>query len=237
MAGNVSNWVETTNVTSYGGRKTVTYFLCQDKAALLYLINMGCIELNVWLSHVPTILVPNYAVIDIDPGNLAFSKVISSARIIQRLFEKLEIESFCKTSGGRGIHIYLATDGKAAFSDCQKFAELVGKFLKIEMPGNTSLDRSPLVRRDKIYIDALQNRKGQTMASIYCVRPRVGGTVSTPIKRSGLTTKLDPAKFTLKTIPARLAKGGDLWAKINNVQHDILALNKILAGIIEGRKS
>lgn len=232
VAGSVPGWVSTTHLPAYGGTKTVTYLLCQDVDTLLYMINMGCIELNPWLSRVPSITKPDFAVIDIDPGTRPFSDVIKGAQIVRGLFEKLGVESFCKTSGGRGIHIFVPTDGTVEFSECQSFAESVGSYLCKKLPAISSTESSPLVRRDKLYIDALQNRKGQTMASVYAVRPRPGAPVSTPIAWNELTKNLDPLEFTLKTIRTRLEKKGDLWAPLLKCGNNIRKLNKELAKLL-----
>lgn len=225
VSGSVPGWMETTHISAYAGTKTVTQLLVQNSESLLYLVNMGCIEINTWLSHVPTIMTPDFAVIDIDPGSLGFEYVIQGAKIIQKLLDQLEAVSFCKTSGSRGIHIYLPTKNKdLSFAECQKFAELVGQYLVNKLPHLASTDRSPLKRRDKLYVDALQNRKGQTMASPYSVRPRPGATVSTPIAWKELTSKLDPMKFTIKTVPQRVAKIGDLWADMFKQTNDIKKL-------------
>lgn len=226
VAGSVPGWIATTNVPAYGGTKTVTYLLCQNQETLLYMVNMGCIELNPWLSRISDLTKPDYAVIDIDPGTRPFSDVILGAKVVRRLLETLHVEAFCKTSGGRGIHIYVPTDRMAEFSDCQKFAQLVGLYLNQALPEISSIKTSPLLRRDKLYIDTLQNRKGQTMAAVYAVRPRPGAPVSTPIMWSELTAKLDPAAFTLKTVRRRLDKKGDLWSSMFKVKYDIRQLTK-----------
>lgn len=232
VAGSVPGWISTVHVPAYGGTKTVTYLLCQNRETLLYMVNMGCIEVNPWLSRISDLTKPDYAVIDIDPGTRPFSDVIMGAQVVRELLEELNIQAFCKTSGGRGIHIYIPTDRTAEFADCQKFAEYVGIYLNRSLPAISSIKTSPLLRRDKLYIDTLQNRKGQTMASVYSVRPRPGATVSTPIAWSELTAKLDPSAFTLKTIRKRLDKKGDLWAPMSKIQYDIRKLKKKLERIL-----
>lgn len=233
VTGSVPGWIATTHVASYQGQKTVTYLLCQDIDTLRYLVNIGCIEINAWLSRLPDLTKPDYAVIDIDPGNLRFEEVIKAAKVIQKLFEEIESYSFCKTSGSRGLHIYLPTNGQAEFSACQKFAELVGQYLHKKLPAISSIERSPLQRRNKIYIDALQNRKGQTMACVYSVRPRPGAPVSTPIAWREVNHQLNPAKFTLQTVPKRLDKLGDLWANMFAKVNDIEKLSNRLKEILE----
>ena len=232
VAGSVPGWVSTTHVSAYGGTKTVTYLLCQNQETLLYMVNMGCIELNPWLSRVSDLTKPDYAVIDIDPGTRPFSDVILGAQVVRDLLETLNVEGFCKTSGSKGIHIFIPTDRTVEFFECQKFAEAVGIYLNRALPEITSTKTSPLLRRDKLYVDTLQNRKGQTMASVYAVRPRPGATVSTPIAWNELTGKLDPSAFTLKTVRKRLDKKGDLWAPIFREKYDIRKLMKQLQKIL-----
>ncbi len=221
VAGSIPAWMATTHVDAYQGKKTVTHLMIQDLDSLLYVVNLGCIELNPWLSSVPHLHSPDFVVIDIDPGQLEFSYVIKAAKFIQRLLERIGAHSFCKTSGGRGLHIYLPLDKEASFEQTQAFAKSVGVFCEASSPILFSNVRAPLLRQKKIYVDALQNRRGQTMASVYSVRPRLGAPVSMPIKWSELGSKLDPGKFNLKTAIRRLDKVGDLWGgffeKTNNI--------------------
>lgn len=232
VAGSVPGWIETTHVAAYGGTKTVTYLLCQNADTLLYMVNMGCIEINPWLSRIPNLTKPDFAVVDIDPGTRPFSDVIEGALVVKKLFEKLGVKAVCKTSGSKGVHIFVPTDGKVEFSECQQFAEYVGKYMERALPEISSTKSSPLVRRDKLYIDALQNRKGQTMAAAYSVRPRAGALVSTPIAWSELNQKLDPTVFTLRTVRERVKKKGDLWAPVLKEKNDIRALNKALEKLL-----
>jgi bifunctional non-homologous end joining protein LigD len=119
--------------------------------------------------------------------------------------------AFVKTSGASGIHICVPIKGLYDFVTCRRFAELVCLVVNKEMPQNTSLERSPAKRRGKIYLDYMQNRTGATLAAAYCVRPRSGATVSTPLLWHEVRPGLYPGMFHIKNMQGRLQKVGDLW--------------------------
>jgi bifunctional non-homologous end joining protein LigD len=204
--------ISTERVFSASSGRTINYVLCQDKWALLYMVNLGCIELNPWLSRRQNLENPDYVVIDLDPDGNPFKDVVKVARAVHAVLEKVGAESFCKTSGSSGLHICIPTDGKYGFDVGRLFAENVCKVVQAELPKLTSVDRNPAKRRGRIYLDFLQNRRAQTLAAPYCVRPRPGATVSTPLKWSEVKAGLSPEAFTIQTLPSRLKKLGDLWA-------------------------
>ncbi len=115
VTGFAPQWAKTKDLPSYGGAKTVSYLICNDIETLMFLINMGCIEINSWLSRIPHILEPDFAVLDLDPGKLGFDSVIKVAKRVRVILDELELESFPKTSGSRGLHIYIPVTGERHF--------------------------------------------------------------------------------------------------------------------------
>ena len=212
MASTAPKWAKTVNVASAHKNAYVTYMVCNEIDTLLFMANLGCIELNAWLSRTTNLERPDYAVIDIDPGKLKFDAVVKAALEVRKLLDKYELPSFCKTSGGRGIHIYIPTKVPCDFELTRTFAANVGELLHQKLPEMTGTNRNPGTRQFKIYIDALQNRRGQTMATVYSLRPQPGAPVGMPIRWDEINLKLDPSKFNIKTALQRLDKVGDLWS-------------------------
>jgi DNA ligase D-like protein (predicted polymerase)/DNA ligase D-like protein (predicted 3'-phosphoesterase) len=214
MTGFLPRRISRVNVYSESVKKTLHYFVCNDKWALLYLINMGCIELNPWLSRTESMEKPDYVVIDLDPDENPFDDVIRVAKGVKKVLDSIGVKSYCKTSGGTGLHICIPTGAKYDYETCRLFAEDICKIVQRMFPKFTSLDRSPGKRRKKIYLDFLQNRRGQTLAAPYCVRPRPRAPVSTPLEWSEVKAGLKPEDFTIKNILKRLKRVGDLWAPL-----------------------
>ena len=217
------SWVKHIPLYSDSVKKEIDYILCNDKATLLYLANLGCIEINPWHSRVKTLDNPDYIIIDIDPSdNNTFNQVIEAANAVKGILDKAGALSICKTSGASGLHIYVPLGKKYDYDQARDFANLVCMMANQLIPEFTTLERSLTKRsRDKIYLDYLQNRKGQTIACVYSLRPKQGATVSTPLDWSEVKQGLTPKDFTIKTIHERLKKTGDLFAPILNSKNAI----------------
>lgn len=210
----VPAWIKSEKIFSDSNREHINYLICNDKATLLYMANLGCIEINPWNSRVPDIHNPDWLVIDLDPEDIAFKEVVKAAHVVRKVFDKMEIESYCKTSGATGLHIYIPLAAKYDYDIVKTFAQLIAQMAHTELPATTSIERSPSKRQKRVYLDFLQNRRGQTLAAPYSVRPKPGATVSTPLKWTEVNDKLDPRSFTIKTIFDRLNKAGDLWKPV-----------------------
>ncbi|HBA87290.1 MAG TPA: DNA ligase D [Geobacter sp.] len=204
-------WVATREIYSKHVGKNIKFFICQDEATLVYMANLGCIEINPWLSRLQTLGFPDYLVIDLDPEDISFGKVIETAVAVRRVLDKAGAVSFPKTSGATGIHIYVPLGAQYDYDSAEGFAKVVATLAHQQVPDFTSLLRSPKKRQKKVYLDFLQNKAGQTLAAPYSIRPRPGATVSTPLRWEEVKPGLDPRQFTIATMPARLEKLGDLF--------------------------
>jgi bifunctional non-homologous end joining protein LigD len=224
-------WVETAEFIADG--KRVRSVLCQDEATLVYLANLGCIELNPWNSRVGTLDSPDYAVLDLDPEDVSFDSVIETAQAIRKVLDRIGVESRCKTSGKRGLHIYIPFGARHGHDQAKHFAELIANVVNARLPAVTSLVRSPRSRQGRVYLDYLQNGKGKTLAGAYSVRPYPGATVSTPLKWTEVRRGLDPAAFTMKTMPKRLGTVGDLWKPVLGPGIDLPASLERLASLLK----
>lgn len=204
-------WVKTVAIHSTSKGGTVTYLICQNEATLAYIANLGCIEVNPWNARVTSPKHPDYAVIDLDPEGVPFSRAIEVATVVRGIFEEAGVNSVCKTSGARGLHIYVPLGAKYTHTQVRQFVEVIASIVQQALPHLVSTVRSPKKRQGKVYIDYLQNRYAQTMVAPYSVRPRPGAPVSTPLEWKEVRRGLDPKKFTIRTIGKRLDSHGDLF--------------------------
>lgn len=209
-------WVKKYKMFSESADKEINYIVCNDRPTLLYLANLGCIEINPWNSRLKKIDNPDYLVIDIDPSEKnTFSQVVETANVIKDLLDKAGAVSFPKTSGATGIHVYVPLGAKYSYEQAKDFTHLIATLAQEQLPAFTSLERTLSKRgKNKIYIDYLQNRKGQTLSCVYSLRPKPGATVSTPLEWKEVKAGLHPTDFTIKNIMGRIKKKGDLFAGV-----------------------
>lgn len=230
----IPEWLHTEKQYSKSNEAYLDYLICDNEAALVYIANLGCIEINPWHSTFDKPDHPDYLIMDLDPGNIGFKEVVRTALKIRDICTEIGIETFCKTSGATGLHVYIPLKKRYTYDEIKLFGELLATAVQQQLPDTTSIERTVSKRSDKIYIDFLQNRKGQTIASAYSVRPKPGATVSTPLEWTEVNERLDPKAFTIYTIFDRLKEKGDLWKKVLGKGADIgKALGK-LEKIMEG---
>lgn len=208
------SWIKTAKIYSKSNNAYINYLICNDAATLIYMANLGCIEINPWHSTYKNPDYPDYTMLDLDPGDISFKEVVNTALVIKELCDELKIDCFCKTSGATGLHIYIPMGAKYTYDEVKLFTELLATMAHQRLPNVTSIERKVAKRSDKIYIDYLQNRKGQTIASAYSVRPQPEATVSTPLLWTEVTHDLTPQMFTIHNMEKRLNTVGDLWKGI-----------------------
>jgi bifunctional non-homologous end joining protein LigD len=228
-------WVQTVELTSETDGKTAQSVLCQDEATLLYLANLGCIELNPWNSRVGTLDRADYLLLDLDPEGIAFNRVVEAAQAIRKLLQQAGVESCCKTSGKRGLHVYVPLGAQYSHDQAKHFAELIARIVNRQLPDTTSLVRMPSGRQQRVYLDYLQNGKGKTLAAPYSVRPNPQATVSTPLKWTEVRRGLDPSRFTIRTVAKRLDAMGDLWKPVLGPGVDLPQALSQLAWLVNKR--
>ena len=205
------DWVETVAVASGSVGKNARYVLCQDAASLLYLANLGCIELDPWHSRVGTLDYPDYLMIDLDPEAVPFARVVEAAQAVRMMLDWAGARTLCQTSGKRGLHVVVPLGARYDHEQAGQFAELVAKLVHQHLPDSTSVLRSPALRQGRVYLGFLQNRRGQTLVAPYSARPPPGATASAPLRWREVNRRLDPATFTIRTMLRRLDRVGDLW--------------------------
>ena len=213
---NAPSWIKKIDIHSASNNKMIHYIMCNDLPSLLYIANLGCIEMNPWFSTIIKIDKPDYMVIDIDPSEKNnFNQVIETALVVKSILDKAGAESYCKTSGATGLHVFVPMGSKYDFVQVKNFAHLIATLTVEQLPQTTTLVRSLSKRaNNKIYIDYLQNRSGQTLACAYSLRPKPGAPVSTPLLWTEVKSGLNPLEFNIKNIHKRLEKIGDPFAPI-----------------------
>lgn len=223
------HWIETLKVHSKSKEDTIEYLLCQNEATLLYMANLGCIEINPWISKKESLESPDYTVIDLDPSSKnTFEEVIEVAQAVKEVLDMGGVKGYCKTSGSSGLHIYLPLEPGYSYDEARDFTKLLCYYVQELVPNITSMERSVKKRNDKIYLDFMQNRKGQTLAAPYCARPKPGATVSTPLSWEEVKSGLKMKDFTIKTVPERIDKRGDLFKGVLHDKNNIeLILSKL----------
>lgn len=207
----VPDWIQTITIHSESEGRDAVYLLCQDEATLVYMANMGCLEINPWHSRIGHLDKPDFMVLDIDPLDVPFSEVVRTAIATREVLADAGAKGFCKTSGATGLHIYVPLGAQYSYEQSTQFARLVNLLVHTRLPKSTSIERNPEKRRGKVYLDYLQNSRGQTLVAPYCLRPRKGAPVSTPLMWTEVDEKLNPTVFTIKTTARRLKQVGDLW--------------------------
>lgn len=227
---NTPEWVKTAPIVSEGKGKKIDYFIANDRATLLYLTNLGCIDHNPWSSRAGSIENPDYIFFDLDPTDgTRFATAVKVGKILMGILEKAEMAAFAKTSGATGIHIFLPVQPRYTYEQARTFVQAVSALVDAKHPGLLTFERSVAKRpRGRILIDAHQNSEGQSLASVYSVRAFPRAPVSTPVQTNELDSKLLPEKWNVKSLDRRLEKIGDLWANFWKQRQELEPAVKLL---------
>lgn len=232
LSGIGPSWLQKHSIYSTANEENEEYLICNNAATLTFMISLGAIEINPWSSRVGHLEKPDWAVIDLDPEDIPFFEVIKTAQVAKAVLDKIGAKAFLKTSGATGLHIYIPFEARYTYEQIKNLTHLIVMVINKEIPEITSLERLPKNRQHKIYLDYLQNSRGQTLAAPYAVRPRPGAPVSTPLAWSELKSDLNPADFNIKTILSRLEKKGDLFQGILTEKNDFSRLLKEVEKIL-----
>jgi bifunctional non-homologous end joining protein LigD len=191
--------------------RTITAPLVNDELALLWMVNMACIDLNTWYSRVDKPNRPDFVLFDLDPAEGAgFEEVIQVTLLVKDVLDALGLVGFPKTSGSDGMHVLVPVQRRHTYAETREFAEIVAGTLARTHQGLVTTEWTKAKRRG-VLIDANQNGEGKTIASVYSVRPRAGAPVSTPLRWDEVRAGLDPFAFTIDAVLARVERDGDLF--------------------------
>ncbi|MCL6450111.1 MAG: non-homologous end-joining DNA ligase [Acetobacteraceae bacterium] len=229
------DWVASVPFLSPSTGRVVRYCLCPDAATLAWLGSQACLEIHPWLSRTSSPSEPDFAVLDIDPAPPAgFAEARRLALALGGLLERLKLSSALKTSGATGLHIYVPLLPGHTYPGVREFVRRVAVLLYRTFPRMVTLERTVRRRAGRVYLDYLQNVRGKTLVAPYGVRPLPGAPVSTPITWQELI-RVDPAGFTLSTVPARVRAVGDLFAPALGLGHRLDFALLPIGGLEPGR--
>lgn len=195
----------------------------EDLSGVVGLVQAGTLELHPWGASLPDLERPDRLVMDLDPGaGIAWPQMAAAAREVRDRLAAAGLESFLKTSGGRGLHVVAPLSGNAGWDEAKAFTKALARAMEADSPDRYLARSVKDDRQGRIFVDYLRNTRGQTAVAPYSTRARAGATVSTPLDWSELTPDLDPAAFTVETVPMRLRKGGrDPWPDIGSVRQSL----------------
>ncbi len=231
VTGKVPGWIETFPYhSSVDGDKN--FLVVSNEASLLYVVSLACIEVNPWSSTVEKPDNPDWCIIDLDPDKKnTFDEVIVTAQVTKTILEAAGINSYCKTSGSTGIHIYFPLAAKYTYEESKEFARIIATKVNNELPELTSIERIVSNRNGKMYVDFLQNRPQATLAAPYSVRPKPGATVSMPLHWDEVKKGLKIADFTIKNAIERMRTHGDIFKPVLGKGINMKAALKKLEGL------
>jgi bifunctional non-homologous end joining protein LigD len=213
----IPSWIPTRQFQTWpreGGSRLVDFPLVNSADALLWMVQMHCIDMNAWYSRVDKPDRPDFVLFDLDPpeGD-AFPLCVRVAHLIHTALEELDLRSYVKTSGADGIHVLVPIARRSGYDDTYEFAELLARRLEAEHPGEVTTEWLKK-KRSGVLVDHRQNGHGKTIASVYSVRPKPGAPVSTPLAWDELTEKIRPRDFTMAVALERVARLGDLFEPV-----------------------
>jgi bifunctional non-homologous end joining protein LigD len=214
------DWIPTRTFRTWprgekGATRLVDFALVNEPAALLWMVQMHCIDMNAWYSRVDKPERPDFVLFDLDPpeGEDGFPMAVRVAHLIRAELERLELEGHVKTSGSDGIHVLVPIARRSGFDETYEFAELLSRRLERQHPGEVTTEWLKK-KRSGVLLDHRQNGHGKTIASAYSVRPKPGAPVSTPLRWEELTEEIRPRDFSMQVALERVGRDGDLFEPV-----------------------
>ncbi len=212
--------VPTKAVFSKSANRAVHYVVGGSKKTLLTLVNLGCLAIHVMNCRVRSMKQPDWLAFDLDPSSGKFADAARAGVLLHGILEELKLRSYPKTSGGRGLHVFLPLRPGLTQEGARSFAAAIGRDMAKREPRLVTVEQAKSKRRGRVFIDTLRNAFGQTVAAPYSVRHRPHAPVSVPMDWDEVDPKLDPARFTIRTIERRLA-GRNPWADFWKVRQNL----------------
>jgi bifunctional non-homologous end joining protein LigD len=233
----VPGWVRTERIYSKDAQRDIDYFIVNDAETLAYVVNLGTIPLHLWASRLGTLDRPDWLVLDLDPKGAPFTDVVRVAQALHGILDELELPSYVKTSGATGLHILVPLGARYSHDESRNFARLLA-LLGVEATPEIATIARPLVARGgKVYVDFGQNGHGRTIVAPYSARPLPGATVSCPLRWDEVTPELEPARFTLGTLPGRFIRNADPLAPVLRGSIDMAAAIARIERRVRARRS
>ena len=224
------DWIPTRQFRTWpraGESRLVDFALVNSPEALLFMVQNNCIDMNAWYSRVDKPDRPDFVLFDLDPPDGGFELAIEVAHLIHGLLDEVDLPGYVKTSGADGIHVVAPITRRSTFKQTYAFAERASQLLEERHPGKVTTEWLKK-KRSGVLVDHRQNGHGKTIASVYSVRPKPGGPVSTPLRWEELTSDVRPRDFTMQTALERIEQHGDLFAPVLEDQRPLAAAAKKL---------
>ena len=228
VTGKAPDWIKMEPYTT-GEGEDKNFLVPEDEASILYMANAGAIEMNPWNSTIHKPDNPDWCLIDLDPSDKqGFDVVIKVAQATKEVLDTMGVEGYPKTSGSTGIHVYIPLGAKYTYDQCQMFGRIIATQVNNMLPDITSIERLTKARKNKLYVDFLQNRPKATLAAPYSLRPKPGATVSMPLYWEEVKKGLSMKDFTIENAMDRIKSEGDIFKPVLGKGID---LKKILKDI------
>jgi bifunctional non-homologous end joining protein LigD len=199
-----------------------TRVICDDKASLLYLANLGCIDQNPYMSRLKTLEHPDFILIDLDPYHCGYDRIVEAAQLVREKLRLIGLTGYPKTTGGNGMHVYVPVEPIYSSAQTRQFAEILARWVAAERPDLFTTPRMVSAReKGKVYFDYLQNASGRTISAPYVLRAHPGAPVATPLKWEEVVPGLKPAQFHIANVLRRFERVGDLFAGVLNKPQEL----------------
>jgi bifunctional non-homologous end joining protein LigD len=209
----IPEWLRTEVIADEESSKR--YIIAEDRASLLYLSNLGCIDQNPWMSRVGSLENPDFILIDLDPYHCGYDRIVEAALLVRQKLEMMGLQGYPKTTGGDGMHIYVPLEPIYTFQQSRSFAEILARWLSAERPDIFTTPRTVAAReKGKVYFDYLQNSSGKTISAPYVARAYPGAPVATPLSWNEVQPGLKPSQFHIANVLRRFERMGDLFAGV-----------------------
>ncbi|MBI1897054.1 MAG: DNA ligase D [Acidobacteria bacterium] len=233
------DWLRIEPIYSSERGENIRYVIANDRATLLYLANLGCIDQNPMMSRIGSLDNPDFILLDLDPVECGFDRIVQAALLVRKVLERIGLQGYPKTTGGDGMHVYIPVEPRYTYDQARSFAEILSHLVLAEDPELFTTPRAVAKRRKgRVYFDYLQLASTKTISAPYVVRPRDGAPVATPLDWKEVKRGLTPEQFTINNLLKRFERLGDLFAGVLKKPQKLeLALERLatLAGDKEGR--
>jgi bifunctional non-homologous end joining protein LigD len=209
------DWLRCFPIQEHDPPKINHYPLADNRASLLYLVNLGCVDHNPWMSRISSLENPDWMLLDLDPVEASFDLLVEATLLVREILEGLGMHGYPKTTGGDGMHVYVPLNPVYSYDQVRGLAEVVSHLAVDREPNLFTTPRSINKRqKGRVYFDYLQIGRGKTIAAPYVVRAYDGAAVATPLEWAEVKKGLRPTDFTIQNAPARFEKKGDLFAPV-----------------------
>jgi len=225
-------YVRTAPIAGSDEKRPTRFIIAENESTLLWLANLTAFTLHPWGSRLPTLEHPDFMILDLDPKDAPFARVVSLARALAELLAAIGLRGYPKTTGSSGLHIYVPLVPEYTYEQVREFAELLGHVLVARRPEEATLEMKVDERKGRVFVDYLRNQMGQTAAGPYVVRALPGAPVSAPLHWDEVNAELTPRRFTIRNMGSRLAAAGDLWAPVRTDQQRLEAPLAALAELL-----